>query len=276
MEFYEGTELAGQFDNWVGPNTSCLLAFCRTAGFVGVELKSVVDYRAHAVCRRKWPEIQRSGAGPELICVENTWTRDHNFASGRDDYFTAWFVSTVTDLNCDNVFLQVGPYAARPVGVQSIGGNGWQTNAKLPPGLSRGWHDVSVALGTSEFSNHLRIPLDLPRSDRRSSARAVAEGVEIAGVTDGKTFEPKRVRTGANSCVSVWVTGLADETPKAEITLRLDGADLPAVFVSGADQQGFKQINAMLPPNLAPGEYWIAVNVGGVESKEVPVELFKS
>jgi len=135
---------------------------------------------------------------------------------------------------------------------------------------------VSVALGSSDFSNHLRIPLDLPRSDRRSLARAVSDGVEIAGVTDGKTFETKRVRTGANSCVSVWVAGLPDETPKAKITLRLDGADLPAVYVSGADPQGFKQINAMLPPNLAPGEYWIAVNVGGVESKEVPVELFKA
>jgi len=33
MEFYEGTELAGQFDNWVAPNIPCLLAFCRTAGF---------------------------------------------------------------------------------------------------------------------------------------------------------------------------------------------------------------------------------------------------
>jgi len=26
LEFYETTELCGQFDNWVGPNTACLLA----------------------------------------------------------------------------------------------------------------------------------------------------------------------------------------------------------------------------------------------------------
>src|SRR5271167_3458347 len=38
LEFYETTELAGQFDNWCGPNTSCLMAFLRTAGFVNARL----------------------------------------------------------------------------------------------------------------------------------------------------------------------------------------------------------------------------------------------
>jgi hypothetical protein len=52
MEFYEGTELAGGFDNWVGPNTACLMAFCRTAGFTRVELGEVADYRAHVVAYR--------------------------------------------------------------------------------------------------------------------------------------------------------------------------------------------------------------------------------
>lgn len=37
MEFYETTELRGQFDNWCGPNTQCLLAWCRAAGFPRVE-----------------------------------------------------------------------------------------------------------------------------------------------------------------------------------------------------------------------------------------------
>ncbi len=60
MEFYEGTQLGGQFDNWVGPNISCLMAMCRTAGFTRVDFKSVVDYRAHVICHRKWPEIART------------------------------------------------------------------------------------------------------------------------------------------------------------------------------------------------------------------------
>jgi tRNA (mo5U34)-methyltransferase len=49
MEFYEGTQLAGQFDNWVGPNISCLMAMSRTAGFARVDFKSVMDGRAHVI-----------------------------------------------------------------------------------------------------------------------------------------------------------------------------------------------------------------------------------
>src|SRR5260370_32475017 len=32
LEFYQKTELLGQFDSWGGPNLQCLLAFVRTAG----------------------------------------------------------------------------------------------------------------------------------------------------------------------------------------------------------------------------------------------------
>jgi hypothetical protein len=275
MEFYEGTELAGQFDNWVAPNTSCLLAFCRTAGFVNVALKSVVDYRAHVVGYRKWPEVHRSGAGPALVCVENTWTRNHDFASDRDDYFTAWFNSPRTDLDCDNVFLEAGPYACRPVGVRSIGGGGWQANVKLAPGLSRGWHDVRISIEKSLWSNALRIPIDLSRSDRRSLRGPVSDRLEIAGVADGKSFEPNRVGTGVESCVSAWVAGLPDDATQADVTLRLDGVDLPAVFISAADHRGLKQVNAMLPPNLDPGEYLLAASLRGAESRAVPIQLFK-
>ena len=37
LEFYEHTELRGQFDNWCGPNVACLMAMARTAGFAEVE-----------------------------------------------------------------------------------------------------------------------------------------------------------------------------------------------------------------------------------------------
>ncbi len=271
MEFYEGSELAGQFDNWVGPNIPCLLAFCRTAGFVNVELKTVLDSRAHVTGYRKWPRIERAGAAPELVCVENTWTRNHDFASDHDDYFTAWFNSAATELTCDNVFVQVGPYACRPVGVRNIGGVGWQINCKLPLGLPRGWNEVMVSIGGSNWSNRLRIPVDLSRSDRRSARGPVSDQIEIVGVTDGKSFEPNRVRIGIESCVSVWASGV--DAGKTDVTLRLDGTDLPAVYVSAADERGLRQVNAMIPPGMEPGEYVIAVNVRGVESRAVPVQL---
>jgi tRNA (mo5U34)-methyltransferase len=306
LEFYENTELGGQFDNWCGPNTACLLGFLRTAGFVNPRLIGVYDYRAQTVAYRKWPGVRFSGDrgndperlegarspdqpsgqpsdpsspdAPALVCVENLWTRDHTFRSDRDHYFTAWFdTAGVRDLpanlDCDSVFVEVGPYACRPVGVRSIGGTGWQANCKLPPGLARGWFDVRMALENGPWSNSARIPVDLSRQERRV-AGTVSEALEVAGVTDGKTYEVNRVRVGVESCVSMWVRGLPADAVKAEVALRLDGTDLPAVYLSAPDDRGFVQVNATLPPSMEAGEYSIAVWVRGVESRAATIELY--
>jgi|SRR5579862_189423 tRNA (mo5U34)-methyltransferase len=274
LEFYENTELGGQFDNWCAPNTSCLLAFTRTAGFVNPRLITVADTRGVVVAYRKWPQIERSGEAPELVCVENTWTRDHTFRSDRDHYITVWFNSSQTDLNTSNVFVQVGPYATAPVGVRNIGGNGWQANCKLTPGLSHGWFDVTIAAKDSPFSNPSRIPIDLTPAERRAARAPLSPTIEIAGLTDGKTYESHRVRIGVESCVSIWGTGFPDDLKKSEVTLRLDGADLPAVYLGEPDEKGVRQINAMLPPAMQPGEYVFCVQCRGLESRHVPIQLY--
>lgn len=272
LEFYETTELAGQFDNWCGPNTSCLLAYMRTAGFVKQRLIGTWGHRAYAVAYRKWPEIARSGAAPEVLCVENTWTHDHEFRSDRDDYFTVWFKTECTGLNEDNVFVQVGPFAVRPAGVRNVGREGWQANCKLPPGLTRGWFDVTIATGDSVWSPPARIAVDLPRDNRRRQDR-LSSRMKIDRVTDGKTYEPGRVYTGTESCLSVWAENLPSDIAPAEVTLRLDGTGLPAIYVSGTDAAGHRQINALLPPSMEPGEYRIAVACRGEESPSVGIEL---
>jgi len=272
VEFYETTELAGQFDNWCAPNTPCLLAYCRTAGFVNPRLIGVWDHRGHAVAYRKWPEIARSGEAPQLICVENTWTRDHHFRSDRDHYFTVWFQTERGGLNDDNVFVRTGPLAAKPAGVRNIGRTGWQANCKLPPGLADGWFDVTLAAGDSAWSEPLRIAVDLPREERRKQD-AISDRLRIAGVTDGKTYESGRIHTGTESCVSVWAENLPEGAEKTGVTLRLDGTDLPATYLSAPDQAGYRQINAMLPPQMEPGEYRIAVACRGEESPAVSIQL---
>lgn len=274
LEFYETTELAGQFDNWCGPNTSCLMAFLRTAGFVNARLLGEHDCRAQAVGYRKWPRIERSGAAPSLLCVENTWTRDHRFRSDRDDYFTAWFTSAQKDLHCDNVFVEVGPYACRPVGVRNYAGEGWQANCKLAPGVFHGWFDVRVAAGGGGWSNRARIPVDLSREERCAGAR-ISASLGIAGVTDGKTYESNRVKTGADSCLSVWASGIPENAAQAEIAVRLDGADLPATYLSTSDDRGLRQINAMLPPRLTPGEYAVSVAWNDAESAPATICLIE-
>jgi tRNA (mo5U34)-methyltransferase len=275
LEFYETTELAGQFDNWCGPNTECMLAYIRTAGFVNSKLIGVYDYRAQTVGYRKWPALARAGDAPSLVCVENLWTRDHTFRSDRDHYFTAWFNSPLMDLDCDNVFVEVGDFACRPVGVRNIGGPGWQANCKLPLGLSKGWFDVRIALKNGAWSNRLRIPVDLSRDERRALSNAATAELEVAGVTDGKTYEPNRVRIGVESCVSMWVSGMPADARQSDVTLRLDGTDLPSVYLSAPDDRGFVQINAMLPPQLEAGEYLIAATLRGLESHAVAVTLHR-
>jgi tRNA (mo5U34)-methyltransferase len=271
LEFYENTELAGQFDNWCGPNTSCLQAFMRTAGFVNVKLLGEHDCRAQAVGYRKWPDEARSGDAPHLVCVENTWTRDHTFRSDRDHYFTIWFTTPRTGLTVDNVFVQVGRYAVKPVGVQNYAAEGWQANCKLPLGLSKGWSEVTVAVGDGGWSNAARIPIDMPRAERRSFQGS--DSLHIAGVTDGRTYEPNRVKAGADSCLSVWVGGIRDGMRAEEISVRLDGTDLPATYLSGVDEKGWRQVNALLPPKMEPGSYSVNVVVRGVESRSVTIDL---
>jgi len=128
MEFYETTELRGQFDNWVGPNSSCLLAFCRTAGFARVQLESVLNHRAHVSCFRKWPGVNGRAEAPYITCVENSVSRDHAFSSVNDDYVSLWFKTGQQGLTCDEVFPEIGGYGTRPVIVHSTGGDGWHAN----------------------------------------------------------------------------------------------------------------------------------------------------
>ncbi|MBZ5605242.1 MAG: hypothetical protein LAO79_23330, partial [Acidobacteriia bacterium] len=78
---------------------------------------------------------------------------------------------------------------------------------------------------------------------------------------------------GADACLSVWVGGIAEGTRQEEISVRLDGTDLPATFLSGVDDKGWRQINALLPPKMEVGEYFVSVLAGGVESKSTGIQL---
>jgi hypothetical protein len=208
-----------------------------------------------------------------LIVVENSELQNHSFTAHRDDYITVWISSEERDLTCDDIQVQVGPYGARPAAVRTDVGTAWQANCKLPLGLAPGWHDVSVAIRDSEWSNRVRIAVDLPREQRVSASASAA--FEISIVCDGLTWERNQVRAGLDSCVSAWVTGLADGVERNEVSFRLDGTDLPACFVTPFDdERGTKQINALVPAGLDRGEYQLTVRCRGEESAAVRVELF--
>ena len=270
MEFYETTELRGQFDNWVGPNTSCLLAFCRTAGFARVQFESVIDHRAHVTCFRKWgrPPACPGGVAAYITCVENSVSRDHQFSSRTDDYVAIWFKSPESDLTPDDVFPEIGPFGSRPVHVHHTGGDGWHANCKLPPGLDPGWYATRLRVRDSAYSNEVRIGIDVPPPTPEPHP---AGGLRIRLVTDGRTWDRYQVHTGTDACVSLWVEGLPDPGEPRDVRVRLNGTDLPAIYVSSRDREGASQVNALLPAGLTPGR--ATIELVFADSVSQPVEL---
>ena len=275
MEFYETTELCGQFDNWVGPNTACLLAMCRSAGFARVHLESVLDHRAHITCYRRWPEIENPREpAPYLVSVENAVTRDREFSGTNDDYVAIWFETRRPDLTAADVFPRIGPYGSHPVFLRNTGGGIWQVNCKLPPGLAPDWHAATLHTMDSPWGNPVRVGVDLtPEQRRQRPARSEASNIRIAIVTDGKTWERNLIHTGLESCISLWVSGLPEEAARDAIAVWLDGDDLPVLFLSEPDAQGLRQINAMLPSGVQPGAYAVAVVFQDRICEAVPVRL---
>jgi len=274
MEFYETTELRGQFDNWVGPNSSCLLAFCRTAGFASVRLESVIDHRAHVSCFRKWTPRPAIQPAPYVTCVENSVSRDHAFSARSDDYVSFWFKTGQEQLASDEVCPEIGGYGTRPVHVHATGGDGWHANCKLPPGLDPGWYDARLRIRDSAWSNHVRIAVDIPEPDRRRADAERASGdIEIRLATDGRTWERYRVRVGLDACISLWVSGLPDPCDPGEVRVRLNGTDLPAIYVSSHDREGLSQVNALLPSGLDPGRATVALVFAEAQSPPAEIDL---
>ena len=270
MEFYETTELRGQFDNWVGPNTSCLVAFCRTAGFARTRLESVIQNRAHVTCYRKWDEPSNITPAPFLVGVLNADSRSQEVSTGSDDYLSFWFKSGAEALTADNTFPQIGPYGSRPVHVARTEADGWHLNCKLPPGLLPGWHEVSLRVGDSERSNLSRLAVDVP-ADYSTNPPSVRPSIHL--IADGNSWERYRVRTGPHTSISLWAAGLPEDVHAGMVSVLVNGISLPASFVSCEDAHGLRQVNALLTASLQTGPASVAVVSGAVASDPVQVEL---
>jgi tRNA (mo5U34)-methyltransferase len=275
MEFYETTELCGQLDNWVGPNTACLAAFCRAAGFARVNLESVLDNRAHITCRRTWAEPEGTGPAPYIVSVHNSTLLDRSFSTRRDDYVSVWFKAAAPTLDAGDVFAEIGGYAARPVDVRASGGDGWHAIVKLPPGIAAGWCGVRVRVAGSAFSNTVRIGVDVEEDDATAHSRPASDaaGIQIEIVADGKTWERNRVHARQEACVSLWVRGVPDGCREADVVVRLGGHELPCIFLSEPDPAGLRQVNALLPPGLPPATVDVSLVVGSAVSAPAVVEI---
>jgi hypothetical protein len=232
-----------------------------------VQFESVLAERAHVSAWRHWNTPEGSDPAPQILCLENSTTHDHNFSASADDYITFYFAHTGSPLTCDNVYPEIGGFGTRPIYVAQTGG-GWQASCKIPPGLKPGWQSARLRLENTRCSNPLQIGLDAP-----AWRPAITSNLEITRIADGKIFESNRVRVGENSAISVWIAGLPTDATNPDLRIRLNGTDLPVIWL--APQAPSRQLNAVLPAGLEPGKAQITVVFKEIETRPASAELYR-
>ncbi|HZU24476.1 MAG TPA: methyltransferase domain-containing protein [Bryobacteraceae bacterium] len=266
MEFYETNELVGRMDNWVGPNTSCLLAFCRTAGFAQVEFAGIEHHHAHVVCRRHWPEEPENPAEPAPVVTGavNHRTGEGILETAFDDYVAVFFKADPGDLRLNEVLPEIGGYGVQPVYLGHGGAGGWQLNCGLPPGIGRGRAMLRVRTSRSRFSNAVPILIDPTPEDTVAIAEAAA--LEVTIIADGRDWARNQVRLGRDGCLSLWVRGIPEVAARRRVGVIAGDRELEVVFLSAADEAGVRQVNALVPADIEPGWYELVVRYGNVSS----------
>ncbi len=161
MEFYELDELGGQYDNWWGPNTECLVQMARAAGFVRVEVMRRQASRVVIKAYRRWDD-KPIEARPSLKVVDvlNAVTLDHRLPRrGRHAVLALSVAGLPADATRDTVRVLIGDFGARPVYVGAWGGEGnMQINVPVPPGLDVGKTTAQV-WNKDQLSNEFEIEL---------------------------------------------------------------------------------------------------------------------
>jgi tRNA (mo5U34)-methyltransferase len=266
LEFYEGYELANQFDNWVGPSVACLLAMCRSAGFARVELLHSEPYNAMVACYRRWepPPAQPAAPPPELGFARNHVNYGVNFSSRKEQYISCWFRSTRDTIAKEDLCLEVDEFgfAAYYAGRREDGW--WVANFPLPRGLSPGWHAVRLRFADTDFSNAVRIAVDLPLE----VSRIVCHGVRDA--INGQSGEVTVTEVGYASCC---VAGLPENADRHNVRVFLGDMPLSVYWVGAPDGVGHSQINAEVPGSVPKCEHALRIECGGVSSEPWTVRV---
>lgn len=153
MEFYETTELGGQYDNWWGPTIGCLEGMIRSAGFVNTQVLHREPSRVVIKALRKWPDGARDDTSSIVIrAAANAVHRDQPIPlTGRNAFIDLSVEGISPQASLDEVRVKIGGYGARPVFVGVSGDPGragtTQVNVPVPPGLDPGAADIQVESG---------------------------------------------------------------------------------------------------------------------------------
>ena len=262
LEFYETDELNGQFDNWFGPSVGALEAMCRAAGFARVELLAVDRNSALVACHRHWePEPATPLAEPpEFLALANVNTYGINFNSRRDQYVACWF-RTAAALDKEQLRLEVGDFGAACVHLQLEDTGAWRGTFRIPPGSASGWNTVRLRLAGSRFAPPRRIAIDLPLA---------VESVTVKDVVDAHTWASHRIESGYATC---WVAGLPENCDPHNTHVFLGDTRLAVTFIGEPNPDGFRQLNAQLPPAPLRGDLAFRIECGGVSSAPISVRV---
>jgi tRNA (mo5U34)-methyltransferase len=255
LEFYENEEFGGQYDNWCAPNLECLMAMCRTAGFARVEHRATLAHGACLACYRKWESPRKTeGPAPELLDPWHHFNFGMNFQTRADDYVVAPF-RMEGDITFNDVMPEVGGYGIRPLTLKRHDDT-WRTAFKLPPGLTPGWHDVTIRVGNSPRSNPKPIAVDFPEPGP----------AKIVGVMDGRTWDRGVLNIATGNVLSAWVTGLPENADAVNVRVLLNGRRLRVDYVQPVEQSkdtresAERQINIAIPPDVPAGDMQLEVN----------------
>ncbi|MFN7947047.1 MAG: DUF1698 domain-containing protein [Blastocatellia bacterium] len=122
MIFYPLNELGGQYDNWCGPNSECLVQMTKAAGFVRTEW--IYHDQTSAVIKafRHWQHPSLDSA-PSLVVreVANSVLPGRKLVRrGRFALLSLWIEGLPEDAGLQDVRVEVGGYATAPVYIEPL------------------------------------------------------------------------------------------------------------------------------------------------------------
>jgi hypothetical protein len=266
LEFYETDQLGGQIDNWFGPTAKCLVALCRSAGFVRVKLEYVATERRTGVtCHRRWEaEPQQSEIAPAwLYSAVNNRTSDVVFHAGKDEYLTIYFRSEEKGLAPDRMRIEVDGYGVNALTVHDLGKGDWQVNSRLPPGLAVGEHVVRLRTDATRFGNEFRIQFGASGSAEKRDAGSVPSVEQSAPMIYSleNSLDRSNLFHGYKSERLVCrFRGAPRDLNREMVLAAIDGVDpeLPVSFLTDLGN-GDWQVNVDLPRDLGVGIHTIRV-----------------
>jgi len=272
LEFYETDELGGQLDNWCGPTTKCLAALCRSAGFARVQLEYAEQNRAGFTCHRKWDgNAAATGAAPWLCSVVNNRTLEPHFHPTKDEYMCLYFRSEEL-LDRNQIRIEVDGYAVPVLTVTSVGSGGWQANARVPPGLDVGAHEVRLRTANSPLSQGFGITVGEAAVPVPAFAAEGARPAPVWVAAENTLDRSNRFRGYKAEYLSCRF--LSDETAlnTGDVALELDGRIHPILVLANLGKSEW-QINATLPGGWSPGRHEVRIRT--VNSRfSAPAEIF--